>query len=214
MEAPSVTHLRKDYALAQLTEATSDADPVRQFDRWLGQALAADLPEPYAMTLATATPAGLPSARVVLLRQFDERGFVFYTNYASRKGRELAANPHAALVFYWPQLERQVRIEGRVGQVSAAESDAYFAGRPRRSRLGALASEQSTVIPDREVLEERMRELECRYPGEEVPRPPHWGGYLLAPTALEFWQGRQSRLHDRIRYEREGPGWKRFRLSP
>jgi pyridoxamine 5'-phosphate oxidase len=214
MEAPSVTHLRKDYALAELNEATVDANPIRQFSTWLGQALAAELPEPYAMTLATATPEGVPSARIVLLRLFDERGFVFYTNYDSRKGRELTANPHAALVFYWPELERQIRIEGRVGQLSAAESDAYFASRPRLSRLGALASNQSAVIPGRAVLEARMEELQTQYPGEDVPRPPHWGGYRLAPTALEFWQGRRSRLHDRIHYERAGTVWKQSRLSP
>jgi pyridoxamine 5'-phosphate oxidase len=214
MEAPSVSYLRKEYARSGLAESDLDADPVLLFGRWLGEALVAEVHEAHAMTLATATPDGMPSARVVLLRQVDERGFVFYTNYRSRKGRELDANPRAALVFYWPELQRQVRVEGRVELVSDAESDDYFRTRPRDSRLGALASEQSEVIADRDVLEARLRELSARYPGEEVPRPPHWGGYRLVPSALEFWQGRPSRLHDRFRYEREGGTWKHVRLSP
>jgi len=167
------------------------------------------------MTLATATPDGKPSARVVLLKGYDERGFVFYTSYEGRKGRELEGNPNAALVFYWGELERQVRIEGRVTCVPESESDAYFAGRPRGSRLGAWASEQSRPAANRGLLEERLRELEATYEGREVPRPPFWGGYRVEPEAVEFWQGRENRLHDRIVYRRAGEGrWEVERLQP
>jgi pyridoxamine 5'-phosphate oxidase len=210
-----VGRLRKEYTRSGLKESDTDPNPIEQFRRWFDEALASDLHEPNAMTLATAMPDGSPSARVVLLRSFDERGFVFYTNYEGRKGRELETNPYAALVFYWGELERQVRVEGRVGRVSDEESDAYFAGRPRGSQLGAWGSEQSRPIQDRDALEERLRELEAEYEGCEVPRPPFWGGYRVEPETIEFWQGRENRLHDRLLYRRlEDGGWRRERLQP
>ncbi|HEX9054028.1 MAG TPA: pyridoxamine 5'-phosphate oxidase [Gemmatimonadales bacterium] len=210
----SIAHLRREYARARLDERDVDPDPLVQFHKWFDDARRAELPEPNAMTLATATPAGVPSARMVLLKAADERGFTFFTDYRSRKGQELEANPHAALVFFWGELERQVRITGTVGRVSREETEAYFRTRPRESRLGAWTSHQSTVLAGRETLEARLREVAARHPGDEVPTPPHWGGYLLKPDALEFWQGRESRLHDRVRYQREAGGWRIERLSP
>ena len=210
-----VARLRKEYTRGGLKEPDTDPNPIVQFRTWFDESLASNLHEPNAMTLATATPDGRPSARTVLLKGFDERGFVFYTNYEGRKGRELEANPYCALLFYWGELERQVRIEGRVRRVSDKESDTYFAGRPRGSKLGAWASEQSRPVRDRGTLEHRLRELEVEYEGREVPRPPFWGGYRVEPETIEFWQGRENRVHDRLIYRRsEDGGWRRERLQP
>jgi len=209
-----IADLRRDYQHGDLLEPDMEANPLRQFALWLQQALAASLPEPNAMTLATVSAAGQPAARTVLLRGYDERGFVFYTNYDSRKGEEIAANPRVALLFFWPELERQVRIEGMAAPVAPEESDAYFRTRPHGSRLGAWASRQSAVIPGRGVLEAEMEALAAKYPGDDVPRPPHWGGYRVMPTAIEFWQGRPNRLHDRLRYLPVGDGWRLERLAP
>ena len=210
-----VARLRKQYTRSGLDESEAAPDPIEQFRGWFEDALAADLHEPNAMTLATATPEGRSSARIVLVKGFDERGFVFYTNYGGRKARELEANPYCALVFYWGELERQVRVEGRVSRVSEEESDAYFASRPRGSRLGAWASKQSRPVGDRGTLERRLRELEREYEGREIPRPPFWGGYRVEPEIIEFWQGRENRLHDRLLYRRSvDGGWIRERLQP
>ncbi|MGO9597404.1 MAG: pyridoxamine 5'-phosphate oxidase [Isosphaeraceae bacterium] len=205
---------RVDYSRLSLNEADLKADPISQFHVWFEEATHSGIPEPGAMTLATATPEGRPSARIVLLRGYDERGFSFFTNYDSRKGRELHSNPHAALVFHWHELERQVRIEGQAQRVSAEESDAYFQSRPALSSLGAWASRQSDVIPSRQSLEASYKALEIRYPDGQIPRPEFWGGYRVVPESVEFWQGRPSRLHDRLRYRCEHGGWVIERLSP
>jgi pyridoxamine 5'-phosphate oxidase len=210
-----LARLRKEYTSAGLTESAADPDPIAQFRRWFDTALGADLHEPNAMTLATATPEGRPSARIVLLKGFDERGFVFYTSYEGRKSEEIEANPHCALVFYWGELERQVRVEGHVSRIPEEESDEYFGSRPRGSQLGAWASEQSRPVEGRDALEERLRNLEAEYEGREVPRPPFWGGYRVEPEVIEFWQGRENRLHDRLVYRRSDDGeWERERLQP
>lgn len=198
-----------------LDESTVDPDPFKLFRRWFDDAIASGSRLPDAMTLATATKDGKPSARMVLLKQLDDQGFVFYTNYNSRKARELEANPYASLVCYWVQLDRQVRVEGRVERVSAAESDEYFATRPRESQLGALASPQSEAIDGREFLEQRFRDFESMYRDRSVPRPAHWGGYRLKPEQIEFWQNRSGRLHDRLLYQGQADGsWTIKRLAP
>ncbi len=213
---PRSTHARKEYEQGVLDEAGVDPDPIRQFAAWYDEAVAAGVPEPEAMTLSTATPEGRPSARIVLLRGFDERGFCFFTNYESRKGRELAANPQAALTFHWAEPERQVRIEGRIEQTTPAESDAYFKSRPSTSRIGAWSSPQSQVIAGREPLEQLFARFRTEHPDDAaIPRPPHWGGYRLIPERIEFWQGRPSRLHDRLQFRREASGgWAIVRLAP
>ncbi|MGC3985808.1 MAG: pyridoxamine 5'-phosphate oxidase [Pseudorhodoferax sp.] len=209
----SIAALRKSYERAELDEAASHADPLQQFDQWLTEAVTAQVPEPNAMTLATVGSDLRPSTRIVLVKGYDARGLVFYTNYESRKGQELAGNPYAALQFHWVELERVVRIEGVVEKTSDAESDAYYDSRPLDSRIGAWASPQSQVIPGRGVLVANAAKYGAQFL-LKPPRPPHWGGYRVVPTQWQFWQGRRSRLHDRLRYRQEGGGWMRERLAP
>jgi pyridoxamine 5'-phosphate oxidase len=211
---PSIGDLRRDYARARLDEASVAPDPLVEFARWFEEAVRAEARDTNAMTLATAAPDGAPSARIVLLKGFDERGFVFFTDYRSRKGSELSQNPRAALVFYWPELERQVRITGTTAPTAREESEAYFRSRPRGSRLSAWISHQSQPIASRQQLEAQIPQLESRYPGDDIPRPPYWGGFRLQPDSIEFWQGRTNRLHDRIHYVRTLDGWRIERLSP
>jgi len=213
MDQP-LAEMRHDYALGALRKAEVDPDPIKQFQRWLQEAVAARLPEPNAMILATADRNGRPCARVMLLKECDAEGFAFFSNYQSAKGRQLAENPQAALVFLWLELERQVRVEGKVSPIAPAESEAYFRSRPRESRLGALASRQSQVVASRRILDERFQQLADCYPGDDIPMPAHWGGYRLRPELLEFWQGRQGRLHDRLRYRRRENDWLLERLEP
>lgn len=211
----NIADIRTNYSKQALTEASVAANPIQQFQTWLQEALQAQVEEPTALVLSTVNEAGRPAARVVLLKGVDQQGFTFFTNYESRKGHELAANPHASLTFFWPALERQVRIEGKVVKVDPKLSDSYFHSRPRASQLGAWASPQSQVIEAREVLEQREQQVESQFSGlEQVPRPEHWGGYCLVPDYLEFWQGRPSRLHDRIVYELQGNNWQVKRLAP
>ena len=209
----NIADLRQEYMRAGLSEVDAQRDPIRQFELWFQDALKAGVPLPNAMTLATVDAAGTPSARVVLLKGIDEGGFVFYTSYASRKARELAARPAACLVFLWSDLERQVRIEGAVEKVGEAQADRYYASRPLGARLSAWASEQSEKVPSRAHLEDRLLAMKRRF-GEAPPRPPHWGGYRVAPQAIEFWQGRADRLHDRLLYRKSPAGWTLERLAP
>jgi pyridoxamine 5'-phosphate oxidase len=215
MDQKDIQNLRQDYRASTLLEAGTKADPIKQFEAWFNEAVAAQVLEPNAMTLATATSDGRPSARIVLLKGYDNDGFSFYTNYLSRKGKELAKNPHASLLFFWGELERQVRIEGTIEKLSREQSEAYFHSRPHGSQLGALASPQSQEIAGREVLETKYTQLEAEYEGKDVPKPGFWGGYILKPQLVEFWQGRSSRLHDRILYKKaDKKTWKKVRLAP
>ena len=210
----SIAELRKEYTRYGLQKSDVAPGPIDQFRKWFEDVLNANLHEPNAMTLATATPNGKPSARVVLLKGYDERGFILYTNYEGRKAKELEANPNCALTFYWGELERQIRVEGRATRVPAEESDAYFSSRPRGSQLGAWASQQSRPVESRTRLEDRLRELGKENEGREIPCPPFWGGYRVEPESMEFWQGRENRLHDRLSYTRRNGGWEVQRLQP
>lgn len=210
----SIADLRRDYRARALSEADAAADPLVFFRQWFDEAVSADLNDANAMTLATASADGTPDGRIVLLKDVGPDGFTFFTNYDSAKGQELAANPRATLVFFWAALERQVRVSGTVTRVDEAASDAYFLSRPRESQVGAWASPQSQVIADRGILETRMADATARFAAEPITRPPHWGGYLVTPAWIEFWQGRPNRLHDRLRYHRAGNGWTIARLAP
>ncbi len=212
---PGIADIRKEYKKQALLERDVDRDPILQFGKWWDDAIKSEIDEVNAMTLATATASGVPGARIVLLKDYNERGFVFFTNYESRKGKELSENPQACLVFFWKELERQIRISGSVEKISFAESDAYFSSRPKDSQLGAWASPQSRVITEREVIDERATLYQQQFGDKNIPRPDHWGGYIVKPDSIEFWQGRPGRLHDRIQYTllKEG-GWKTERLAP
>ncbi|MCW3085232.1 MAG: Pyridoxine 5-phosphate oxidase [Bacteroidetes bacterium] len=209
-----INSLRHDFSKQTLDETDVAKNPFLQFEKWFKEAIDSKVNEPNAMTVATVSGQGQPTARIVLLRNFNEDGFVFYTNYTSRKGENIADNPKAALLFFWPELERQVRIEGTLTKQTAEESDRYFNSRPRTSKLGAWTSEQSKIITGRNILDEAYKKLSEKYPGEDVPRPDYWGGYVLRPDSMEFWQGRPSRLHDRILYTLENNNWKIARLAP
>jgi pyridoxamine 5'-phosphate oxidase len=213
LNAMRLTNIRKDYTLAELKREDLKSDPIKQFQAWFQQALEVAV-EPNAMTLATADEKGTPSARIVLLRGVDKRGFSFFTNYLSRKGKELSKNKNASMVFFWPALERQICIRGKVQKLSRTESEKYFHSRPRESQLGAWVSQQSSVIRSRDELDKGLEKITARYEGKIVPVPPYWGGYLLVPNRIEFWQGRPSRLHDRFRYTKIASKWKIERLAP
>jgi pyridoxamine 5'-phosphate oxidase len=210
----SIADIRKEYMRESLTEGDVELDPFLQFTRWWKEAVGSDITEVNAMTLATSNKQGIPSARTVLLKDYDKDGFVFFTNYQSRKARDMDENPHATLLFFWKELERQVRIEGSIEKVNAAESDQYFHSRPEGSRIGAWASPQSTVVGSRDEIEDKVRHFKAKFGTEPIPRPPHWGGYRVIPVHIEFWQGRPSRLHDRILYSLEGNNWLISRLAP
>jgi pyridoxamine-phosphate oxidase len=215
MNQQEIQNLRQDYTAATLSENDTKANPINQFEQWFNEALAAKLHEPNAMTLATASPSGKPSARIVLLKGFNQSGFIFYTNYLSRKGKEITKNPQGAITFYWGELERQVRIEGTIEKLSKEESEKYFHSRPKGSQIGAVVSPQSQEIDSRDGLEKKWSELETEYADKEVPKPSFWGGYILNPQLIEFWQGRSSRLHDRILFKKvDKKNWKKVRLAP
>lgn len=215
IDKSTIENLRQEYKAKSLTEKEVSKNPITHFEKWFKEAMMSDLAEPNIMTLATATPDGKPSARVVLLKGFDEKGFIFYTNYLSRKGKEIARNPYASLVLFWHELERQVRIEGTIEKLSKEESERYFQSRPKDSQIGALASPQSQEIGSRKELEEKWLELEEKYHNKEVPKPSFWGGYIVRPQLIEFWQGRPGRLHDRLLFKRvDKATWKLVRLAP
>ncbi|SEN41615.1 pyridoxamine 5'-phosphate oxidase [Mucilaginibacter sp. cycad4] len=215
MNQQEIQNLRQDYSASTLSENSTKGDPIKQFEQWFNEALEAKLHEPNAMTLSTATINGKPSARIVLLKGFHTGGFIFFTNYLSRKGKEIAKNPQGALTFFWGGLERQVRIEGTIEKVSKEESEKYFHSRPKGSQVGAVVSPQSQEIESRELLEQKWNELEAEYADKEVPKPSYWGGYILNPQLVEFWQGRPSRMHDRILYKKtDKKTWKKVRLAP
>ncbi len=215
MDQQELENLREEYSAATLSESSTKADPIKQFDIWFNEAQEIKVPERNAMTLATATHDGRPSARIVLLKGFFEEGFSFYTNYLSRKGKEITKNPVGALIFFWPSMERQVRIEGTIEKLSKEQSEKYFYLRPKNSQIGAVVSPQSQEIDSREVLENKWNELAAQYVDKDVPKPSFWGGYILKPRMIEFWQGRPSRLHDRILYKKiDNKNWKKVRLAP
>ncbi len=214
MKKTPLEKLHRDYPDKQLLEKTSPRDPFRLFHHWFRQAVDSSSLDPNGMVLSTVSPSGKPSSRMVLLKGLDKKGFVFFTNYLSRKGKDLKKRPYGSLLFFWPELGRQVRVEGRVQRITAAESEEYFLSRPRGSQLSAWASHQSQVISNREILEKRMKELEKQFHGKNIPRPPHWGGYRVLPSIIEFWSGRRNRLHDRLNYKKTGSGWTRQRLAP
>lgn len=214
MEPTTIENLRQDYRAAQLNESDVDKNPIKQFDKWFKEAIAAQIFEPNVMTLATVDKANKPNARIVLLKGFDENGFSFYTNYLSTKGKELKKNPYACLVFFWAGLERQVRIEGKVEKLSKEASEKYFHSRPKESQIGAIISPQSQIIANRKTLELKLEELTLAYQDKTIPKPAHWGGYIVKPTSIEFWQGRTSRLHDRIKFDLINGKWQANRLAP